>query len=421
MSVVLKLTREFEQVKQQATAAYISVGMITGPMFEYFMRGLQHCREISILTGIQMPTQPEVLERLYELTIAQRIRSGIYIDNYFHPKVYCFKLADGWRAFVGSGNFTNGGWHANEELFLKITDPEVCEALREQHTTWMTQAIQIDKQLVEKYKDSYSRGTPRRNEERKSVKQLIDAVKNKFNIDNVDFSEQFFTKEDHLTFLTGKTQLDTPDVLMERTRVRNKLLKLNDMLKPNLPVEWDIHPHYITEHLAAHIYTEFHHEDNVRLLWLAYGRSKEALKKYGEIDTTPLNFMRMQVIIGFDYIGIWLMPGKSGGGRIDREYLRQQMNNPEYREQFFNCLKSLGKDYWIEIATIDKDILEFKDPSELYEFIQKDNWRYYYFTIGRNYLPGYEDMKSDRIVNTVVRDFEKMLPLYNLIKDTSMD
>jgi PLD-like domain len=415
VSIVLKLSVEFERVKRQAVAAYISVGMITRPKLEYFLRGIAPQAEISILIGIQMPTPPEILERLLEETTSGRIRSRIYVGNYFHPKVYCFKMNEGWTAFVGSGNFTNGGWHENEELFVKITDPGICQNLRDQHLAWMAAARPIDPPLIEKYKNAFARSTPRRNEERKSLRQLIDDVTNTFNIDNVDFTGQFFTREDHMTFAAGKTQLDTIEVLAERNAVRNKLIRLNEQLERVMPSAWDIHPHYIAEHIAAHIQTNFHHEENVRALWVAYGRDWNALKAYGE-EATPLNYMRMQVIIGFDYIGVWLMPGKSGGGAIDRENLRERMANQAYREQFFSALRALGEDYWIEIAATERGILSFKDADELYEFVRLDNWRYYYFTIGRNYLPGYEGMKTDRILGTVLRDFKQMLPLYNLIK-----
>jgi hypothetical protein len=415
VSIVLKLSVEFERVKRQAVAAYISVGMITRPKLEYFLRGIALETEISILIGIHMPTPPEVLERLFEETSSGRIQSRIYVGNYFHPKVYCFKLHEGWTAFIGSGNFTNGGWHENEELFVKITDPIVCQALRNQHLAWTAAARPIDRPLIEKYRNVFTRSTPRRNEERKSIRQLIDDVTNNFNIDNVEFAGQFFLREDHMTFAAGKTQIDTVEVLAERNAVRNKLIRLNEQLEMRIPGPWDIHPHYSPEHIAAHIQTNFHHEENVRALWVAYGRDRDALKVYGE-DATPLNYMRMQVIIGFDYIGVWLMPGKAAGGQIDRENLRERMSVQAYREQFFNSLRALGENYWIEVAARERSVLSFRDANELHEFIRLDNWRYYYFTIGRNYLPGHAEMRADRIVGTVLRDFEKMFPLYDLIK-----
>jgi hypothetical protein len=75
-----------------------------------------------------------------------------------------------------------------------------------------------------------------------------------------------------LTFAAGKTQLDTIEVLAERNAVRNKLIRLNEQLEHMIPAAWDIHPHYTPEHIAAHIQTNFHHEENVRALWVAYGR-----------------------------------------------------------------------------------------------------------------------------------------------------
>ena len=169
MTIVRQLTREFEPIKRQIKAAYVAVGMITQEKFDYFMRGLADCHEITILTGIHMPTPPDILDKIQQLTSLGRIASGLYADNFFHPKLYLFQLNSGWVAFVGSGNFTNGGWSRNEELFVKVNDQVICRSLKELHDQWMRQSIPINDNLVARYRQTYQDNFHRRNEEKRSI------------------------------------------------------------------------------------------------------------------------------------------------------------------------------------------------------------------------------------------------------------
>ena len=156
---------------------------------------------------------------------------------------------------------------------------------------------------------------------------------------------------------------------------------------------------------------------NVRGLWAAYGRSKEALKRYGEVDTSPLYFMRMQIIVQYASVGLWLMPGKSNAGRFDREYFLKQIENDKYLEDFFELLTDLGNAYWIEIAGEIKYVTTFTTKESLRDFLRQDNWRYYYFTIGRDFDLGSPELLSINITNTIITNFTLFYPLYELIKD----
>jgi hypothetical protein len=146
------------------------------------------------------------------------------------------------------------------------------------------------------------------------------------------------------------------------------------------------------------------------------------LKRYGEFETTPLTFMRMQVIVRYTDVGIWLMPGKAGAGRFDREYfLKKIQHDNDYLVQFYNLLSQLGDQYWIDIAGSGEQVKvnTFKTYYELKSFLLTDNWRYYYFTIGRNYPAGSPEIASNQIVSTVMENFTKFYPIYELIRDKS--
>lgn len=417
VSMSQKLSFEFTHIQKQIEEAYISVGLITDHMYDYLMRTLAGANIISIVTGIHMPTSPTVLEKLKVKCDQGGIEAGVFTKNYFHPKIYIFKLRNSWISFAGSGNLTKGGWFENEELFVTVADQETCKQLVNRHRHWLENSQPITDRLITLYKEAYSTNIIKEKEKRKTVQDLVDNLADVFNIDNVNFTGQYFSKPDHLAFEPGKTHLDTPAVLDERNAVRNKLYKLDTAIMPLFPKQWDIHHHYMYEHIVANIETRHHHESNVRGLWIAYGRSQRALKRYGEVDTTPLNFIRMQLIVQYKSVGLWLMAGKSGGSRIDREYFQAKIQDRIQLQNFYLLLRSLGENYWIEVAMETRGVTTFETPESLKEFLNKDNWRYYYFNIGINYPLGSPDLLAANITNTVLSNFAKFYPLYEFIKD----
>jgi HKD family nuclease len=414
--IAKKLSIEFNYIKDEIREVYISVGMITKSKYEFFLRAAAHTERISIVTGIHMRTPPEVLRSLKEKTEQNRLQARVYLDKYFHPKLYVFRLADRWVAYVGSGNFTDGGWHENEELFFIVHDQASCDELRNQHNIWFEASQPITDRILDYYTQTFIANKEKERETRKNTQLLLDQLKNVFNIDAISFAGQYFSKQDHLTFAPGKTHLDTSEILAERNIVRNKLYHLDDELQKVIPPVWDLHHHYKTANIVANIETAHHHEDNVRGLLVAYGRSDKDLKKYGEVETTPLNFMRMQVIVKYDTVGLWLMPGKNGANQIDREFFKESMQRPDYRKKFFDLLTRLRDPYWIEVAGIARDVTSFENPDSLKEFTDTDNWRYHYFIIGRDYDLGVPELKQANFITTVLSDFGKSLPIYNLMK-----
>lgn len=369
-----------------------------------------------------MATTPDVMRKLQTLTKTEKINSGAYIHNYFHAKLYLFKCEEKWTAYVGSGNFTTGGWSENEELFVRITDTQTCEDLVHKFEEYENDCEPISDELISRYEESYKVNSQLDVQKRKQMADLTARLNASFDINLVNFAQQFFSKEDHLAFEPGKTHLDTKEIHEERRQIRNKLYKLNDLLAPRVPNNWELHPHYDDAHIASHIETMHHHNENVHSLWIGYGRSKAQLKQYGKYvhsNNTPLFYMRMQVIVSYDKIGVWLMPGKSGAGEIDRENFQRKLENDSFSEKFFKLLTGLGDDYWIEVADDMRPVNDFENSEELREYLWNDNWRKYYFIIGRNYELGSPELTQSKIVQTCLDNFSKYLPLYDLIRDKS--
>lgn len=419
-TIASKLSIEFSKISKRVTKCYIAVGMITDHMLDFAIRQMEFCTDCHILCGVHMATTPSVMRKLQVQTNSNKIKSGVYTKRFFHSKLYLFQIGHEWVAFVGSGNFTDGGWQGNEELFVKITNQKSCTALYEKFNIWAVATEPITDNFIDLYSQNYFSNAHLEKEKNKNTNALIDKLHSKFNIDNVDFTDQFFKKEDVLAFKPGKTHLDTPEILSERKLMSNKLHLLNTLLAPKIPSAWDVVPHYKPEHIVSNIETRHHHDDNVRSLWVGYGRGEPQLKKYDKYagsNNTPLFFMRMQVIASYDKVGVWLMPGKNNAGQIDRESFANKMNDAIYSQKFYELLTGLGNPYWIEVSNDPQPVTVFTKREELEEYVSKDNWRKDYFIIGRDYEFGDDLLNTNNIVETCLSNFVKYRPIYKLIRD----
>ncbi len=422
VTIASKLSIEFSKISKRVTKCYIAVGMITDHMFDFTMRQMDSCEDFRIVCGVHMATTPTVMRKLQAQTESNKIQSGVYTKLFFHAKLYLFQTGNEWAAFVGSGNFTDGGWQGNEELFVKISNQKSCLTLLDKFHEWAGVAEPITDNFIDLYSQNFISNSHLEKEKNKNISALLDKLHAKFNIDNVDFTNQFFKKDEILAFQPGKTHLDTPEILAERKLMSNKIHLLNSLLAPKIPVAWQIVPHYRHEHIVSNIETRHHHDDNVRSLWVGYGRSEPQLKKYDKYagsNNTPLFFMRMQVIVSYDKVGVWLMPGKNNAGQIDRENFASKMNDPAYAQTFFDLLTGLGTPYWIEVANDLQPVTAFKNKEELKEYVSNDNWRKDYFIIGRDYQHGNDALSSNNIVEICLSSFTKYRPIYELIRDKS--
>ncbi|SDJ97807.1 PLD-like domain-containing protein [Pedobacter sp. ok626] len=409
-----KLNAEFLKMAPSITQVYIAVGMITGKTFDFLMRNLKPDTVINVILGIHMPTPPAVLEKLFNLEQSGELKVSVFANNFFHPKLYLFNTQIGWLAFVGSGNLTHGGWAANEEFFVKITDHSTCYEMREHIIEWEADSIALTRELIDAYTENFEKNEALESAKINNIKELIAKVSSTHKLDKVDFSRQFFKKSDFMTFDPSKVGLDNQEIWVERAAVRDKLYRLNDQVAPLIPKSWEIYPHYKPIYIASQIETAHHDQHLVRSLWVGYGRDQSTLKMYGDHETTPLYFMRMQFIIHHDTVGFWLMPAKANAGKVDRQHFREQMKDSNYRTKFFYLIRDLGDPYWIHIAGEERMTSSFENAEQLYEFVKKDAFAHY-FTIGRDYEAGDPKLAVDRIAQTCMEEFTKYYPLYDMI------
>jgi len=102
-------------------------------------------------------TDPNFLEAFLD---DNKVRVIYETGEVFHPKIYYFKLKDGWECLIGSANFTNGAMNRNKELLVSFSseDKEVHQTENEIWLTineWFKEGYIIDEEYLNKYKKHY--------------------------------------------------------------------------------------------------------------------------------------------------------------------------------------------------------------------------------------------------------------------------
>ena len=414
--IIKKLAVPFinEKLLQQVEHCYIATASLSEAGFDFIRSRIPPKTKMEIVTGLDVPTTPEVLRRIWR-NYQGRITLNIYTRNFFHANVYIFDLP--FRksvAFVGSGHVTLEGIKDSEELFYKITDSKEIENLKSWFISYYEFAEPLSENLIEEYEWLYPTLKQLDSDSKKEKKQFISLTTAGFSWDQIKFKNQYFKKEDYLTLSNSKARFSTLELHAERVSVQTKLVQLHDQVKDHL--------HKLKLHAAADFKTIVssldpaqHTDHRLRSMWLAYGRSEAELKKQ---NTTALaDTMHLQIILHQKEVGVCLVIGTPNSSKVDRNYFKNKMNDAEYRKQFYALLSGLGTDYFIEVACERKPIESFINEDTLWEFTKADQWMFYSFTIGRNYSPADIELSNENIAPTIMKEVDKLVLLYRHIKE----
>jgi len=407
---------------------WIATGGISLNGFSFIFGRLTQLAHCQLLTGLDLPTDPRVLHNVNQ-NLSEKIEMRIFCEGFFHAKVYIFECRSFSVAYVGSGNFTMGGFNGNEELFYKVTDYSEIEELKAWFRRYFIKSIPLSRSIILQYEAIYNREKDRQTASIADLSAFMNSVNANTNGVASDLSGQYFKVEDYAVLSNANAPLTTPAIVRERIRVQNKLMDIHDLIMPTIREMGDLHQHFRRGNITSSLNPENQPGHLLRAIWLAYGRSEAEIEQYqiikpghpDKIEKSPMNFIRLQAILRQDLFGIWLMPGKEHGSEIDRNYFRTQMRNENYREEFYRMLRGLGDGYWINVAGDQESVLSFKNALQLWEFTRRDDWRHHYFTIGKNFQPNAFEIREANIVNTILAGFRQLYPLYRLMKDKSFE
>ena len=401
-----------EKILNQTEYCYIATAAISDAGFDFIRSRIPPKCKMEIITGLDVSTSPGVLKRIWK-HYQERISLKIYTKNFFHANVYIFDLP--FRksvAFMGSGHFTLDGIKDGEEIFERIIDPKEIEALKSWFVGYYEFAEQLSEEIINEYDLIYPTLKQREIASRQEKKEVMELTTRGFNWDAIKFKNQFFKKEDFLVFGNSKSVLTTPEIHAERLEVQNKLKALHELIKKHIGfLKMQEDPSVFSDALEI----ANHSNKKIRSLSIAYGRREAELKKY-TIPVSISDFMMIGITIKQRELVIALT-SSANGGRLDREYFRGQMNEPEYRIKFFQLLTSLGSGYWIEIFGDRKGVETLLNEEGLWEFTKSDDWRYYQFGIGRNFPPGEIAISTENIGITIEKEFNKLILIYEHLKN----
>lgn len=420
-----------DKLLQQVEHCYIATAAISQSGFEFLRSRIPLKSKIEIVTGLDAPTAPEVLKRIWK-NYHERITLHIYTRNVFHANVYIFDLP--FRkavAFVGSGHLTLEGIKDGEELFYKITDAKEIENLKSWFTGYYEFAEPLSDELIHEYEYLYPTLKQRDILSRQEKKQFLSLTTAGFNWDQIKFKLQYFKKEDFLVLSSNQARLSTPEIQAERLRLQSKFIELHASIKNplhRLKLYEDPEP----TNLVSSLQPVDHFEGKLRSMWLSYGPSEAELKeRYSTArfqaclpkgsSACRQEVMQVKLILQQKAFGIYLVCGTANTGQADREYFKRQMNEEEYRKQFFALLTNLGPAYWIEVVGDRRVVDTFANEEVLWEFTKADEWMHYTFQIGRTYSPGDAEISSENLTTSIVKELEKLVLLYLHLKSTGAE
>ena len=234
--IIKKLAVPFinEKLLQQVEHCYIATAAISEAGFDFIRTRIPTKTKMEIITGLEMPTSPTVLQRIWR-NYQGRITLNIYTRNDFHANVYIFDLP--YRksvAFVGSGHFTIEGIKDSEELFYKITDAKEIESLKSWFIGYYEFAQPLTEALIAEYEWRYPVMKQRDHASRLEKKQFLALTTAGFSWDHIKFKQQYFKKEDYLALSSDKAHFTTPELYAERVSVQNKFIALHELIKDDL-------------------------------------------------------------------------------------------------------------------------------------------------------------------------------------------
>lgn len=156
-NIVQYLQSEVDDLIKVSTEVYVAVALASDYSLDVLSRA-QPKAKVKVVVGIDLPTPVNVLK---ELRSRYSANARVYRSEFFHPKVYLFRKKDNsFVGFIGSGNFTNGGFHDNIELSYKVTEAKDCKELLIWFNGIFSQSMTITNSFLSEYKeycDNWSR------------------------------------------------------------------------------------------------------------------------------------------------------------------------------------------------------------------------------------------------------------------------
>lgn len=385
-----------DKLLQQAEHVTIATAALSEAGFDFIRSRIPTKTKMEIVTGLDVPTAPEVLRRIWR-NYQGRISLNIHTQNIFHANVYIFDLP--YRkavAFVGSGQCTLDGIKDNEELFYKTTDAKDIENLKSWFIGYYEFGEPLNENFIAAYEKLYPTLKQREFDSKRDQKDFFALTTAGFHWDQLKLKHHFFQKEDYQVLDPANARLTSASVHDARVVLQNKLLQLHELIRGHvqrLQLLADV------SNLVSSVEVTDHQDQQVRGMWLTYSAG----------DTVVTESMQLQFTVRSATTGVSLVIGNPNSMRRDREYFKLKMNDVEYRKQFFSLLKGLESGYTMVVACESKPLDSFANEDAVWEFTKADQWQNYAFYLEKKFAPAAVEISKDNIVATLQHAFDKLV------------
>ncbi len=427
--IVTNLKSDFEELLVTANEIWFAVALVKESTYDFIQNTINKDCKQNYLVGIDLPTNPKVLWNMQSQLKNDLFEAAIYKTEYnFHPKVYLIKSNDSFTAFIGSSNLTDGGLEDNVELNYKITSQEDCLSILDWFNTLYKESFPLTDENILAYEEQFNSLEEIEKELKKKRKsfKLKKPVSTTNPLDAIDFSDRYFKKEHHLAFRKELWCDNSKEAIDERLSAKIKCEELHQSIFPRFK-EYGIQslePNPDSNHLISMIWQIDPAKPRpINAMWLSYGKSGDEIKQYQKevgadqkAKHTFIHHARLQLKIDFKNIGLYLLFAKENeGGIFDRDFFKNSMRDREYRDSFYNQVKSLPNDYFISVGGNKEFCNKFSSSVELHNFCKKDDIQKY-FIIGRDYEINDNEMSEINLPTETLEVFKLLFPFYQTMK-----
>lgn len=427
--IITRLKSDFEELLVTANEIWFAIALVKESTYDFIQDIINDNCKQNYLVGLDLPTNPKVLRNMQSRLKKDLFEAAIYkTEQNFHPKVYLIKDNDSFTAFIGSSNLTDGGLEDNVELNYKITNQEDCLYILNWFNTLCKESFPLSEENILAYEEQFNS----LEEIEKELKKRRKKIKLKKTItfsdplDAIDFSDRYFKKEHHLAFRRELWSNNSKEAINERESAKIKCEELHQSIFPRFK-KYEIHllePNPDSNHLISMIWQIDPAKPRpINAMWLSYGKSGDEIKQYQKevgadqkAKHTFIHHARLQLKIDFNNIGLYLLFAKENeGGIFDRDFFKTSMRNNEYRNNFYQILKSLPNEYFISVGGNKEFCHNFNSSDDLHNFCKKDDIQKY-FIIGRDYQITDDEMSETKLPLETLKVFELLYPLYEKMR-----
>lgn len=167
---------EIENLLSESIEVNIAVALCNNYAINALQNVPKSCN-LRIVTGVDLPTPLEVLRTLKS---RYKKKARIYTESFFHPKVYIFRLKNkDLVAYIGSGNFTEGGLYNNIEVFYKVEDQDECNNISGWFENVFNRSLCITDDFLIEYKEYSKKWGKEENKRKSEIKCLLNEANEK--------------------------------------------------------------------------------------------------------------------------------------------------------------------------------------------------------------------------------------------------